>query len=391
MDQTQIRQIAGRLIDLRAQLLAQYPFFGRLLMHLPFGFAECGTAYTDMSRIVFDPAFAFELDDEQLRFVMLHELMHCVLKHCTRGRGKLHQLYNIACDIVVNSIILEALHTDEIIIAGNPAMHLTPKGDEGRCYSAEEVYEMLCKAPEGSEVKAYGNLALDSHDVWDKISEDTLLDEKWDKYTKDAGRGASKFSGIPDSVQRIVNSVNRKPKIAWQQVLHDYIQYKCGDYVFSPPDKRYSGDFILPSFSEAVFGASIDKIWYLIDTSGSVKDDEIAEAFGEIKDAAEQIGDVQGMVSFFDYGITNPVPFSNIEDIDDMIPVGGGGTSFEVIFKYLAEHMEEDLPRVMVIITDGYADYPDESAALGVPVIWLIVDSEMEPPFGEVLHVYTKA
>ena len=43
-----LRALALRLTALRADLLNRYPFFGRLLLHLQFGYAACGTAYTDM-------------------------------------------------------------------------------------------------------------------------------------------------------------------------------------------------------------------------------------------------------------------------------------------------------------------------------------------------------
>ena len=42
-------------------------------------------------------------------------------------------------------------------------------------------------------------------------------------------------------------------------------------------------------------------------------------------------------------------------------------------------------------MTDGYANFPDESQALGIPVIWLIIDSDVQSPWGECLHVYTDA
>lgn len=389
MDQIQIKQTAGRLINLRAELLTKYPFFGRLLMRLPFGFAECKTAYTDMSRIVFDPDFTSRLDDDQLSFVILHELMHCVLKHCTRGRGKLHLLYNIACDIVVNSVLLEALDIDEMRIGDSSAMHLTPEGDEGRLYSAEEIYDMLLKEVDEDFREKYGGSLFDSHDIWAKIAADSLLEGLWDKYMKEASKGAGKGSGIPEALSRIVETVEHKPKISWRQVLHDYIQYDRSDYVFSPPDRRYSDDFILPSFKESVYGSKLDNIWYVVDTSGSVNSREIAEAFGEIKSSIEQIENVEGYVSFFDCEITPPIPFDKIEDIDSMTPVGGGGTSFDVIFKYLGDKLKGNLPRVIVIITDGYASFPDESQALGVPVVWLIIDSDVVPPFGDAIHIYT--
>ena len=126
MNQNTVRKTALRLIDIRTDILSQYPFFGKLLMRLSFGFADCETAYTDMKRIVFSPDFADKLNDEQLTFVVLHELMHCVLKHCVRGKGKIHLIYNIACDIVVNSIILEAMNLKDIMILDEPVMHIAP-------------------------------------------------------------------------------------------------------------------------------------------------------------------------------------------------------------------------------------------------------------------------
>ena len=175
MEQDLMKKTAYRLVNLRREILERHPFFGRLLMRLPFGFADCKTAFTDMKRIVFDPAFASRLDDGQLCFVIMHELMHCVLKHCTRGDGKLHYLYNVACDVVVNSIILEAMGISDIEIDGCEAMHLSPDGSEGRNFSAEELYELLLKHTDESFMEKYGVSVFDSHKVWDEVKDDPLL------------------------------------------------------------------------------------------------------------------------------------------------------------------------------------------------------------------------
>ena len=132
-----------RLCDARLSLLVRYPFFGRLLLRLKLGVAKCGTACTDMKDVAFDPDFASRLSDEQLTFVLLHELYHCVLKHCTRGVGRSRLLYNVSSDIVANSHILGMMGLTDFMVDGENAMHLTPKGDEGRLYTAEEVYDML--------------------------------------------------------------------------------------------------------------------------------------------------------------------------------------------------------------------------------------------------------
>lgn len=380
---------ARRLVQLRTEIIAKNPFFGRLLMRLPFAFGECETAYTDMQKIVFDPAFAARLGDRELTFVLLHELMHCVLKHCTRSRGKIHLLYNIACDIVVNSIVLEALGLSDIEVDGSKAMHITPLGDEGRDYSAEEVYNLLLKDLDKDIQKQYGASLFDNHDVWREILNDSILDEVWNKHIKDASKGSGHGSGIPNSLQRVVEAINHTPQIAWRHVLHDFIQHKESDYVFAPPDKRYSGDFILPSFQNDVAGHSIDDIWFFIDTSASVSGVAISEAFEEIKDSINQVGNMKGYIFFFDCSVSEPIPFESVEDIVGLKPIGGGGTDFHIIFDKVKQ-LEEDPPKVIVVITDGYATFPSEDVSLGIPTIWLITDSDVRAPWGECIHINTR-
>ena len=101
IEQERIKAIAPRLIGIRARLLSTHPFFGRLLLHLQLGFAECGTAFTDMKRVVFDPDFAEKLSEGELRFVFLHELMHCVLHH---SLAKPHTLLGSISTVALPSV-----------------------------------------------------------------------------------------------------------------------------------------------------------------------------------------------------------------------------------------------------------------------------------------------
>ena len=389
MDQTMMRQIALRLGDIRCKLLDKHPFLGRLLMRLNFGLAECGTACTDMRRIVFDPAFVSKLDDKALEFVFLHELMHCVLKHCTRGKGKIHLLYNIACDIVVNSVILDAMGLTDISVGGEKAMHRAPDGKEGRNYTAEQVYKMLLKETEDAIKKKYGKGFFDMHDEWQKLPPGGYLEEMWNDCIMSAGKQAGMGTGIPQGLKRYVEGICHTEKIDWRQELRDYIQFDRFDYTYEVPDKRYLDDIFMPSFQEDVFSTKVDKVWFLIDTSGSVSSVAVSEALEQIKDAINQIGNVCGELSFFDSTVSNPVPFESVEDISKIEPIGNGGTDFIEIFNSMGKYYSEELPQLIIIITDGYATFPEENAAKGVPVIWLIVDSEEKSPWGRCIHIYT--
>lgn len=70
--------------------------------------------------------------------------------------------------------------------------------------------------------------------------------------------------------------------------------------------------------------------------------------------------------------------------------MGGGGTDFGCIFRYLRKELFERLPAVIVILTDGYAPDVDEEAALGVPVIWILIDNERDKPWGKSIHISLK-
>ncbi len=384
------RIITRRLMQAKMGILRDYPFFGTLLLRLRMGLADCKTAFTDMRRIVFDPAFAHRLSDDQLSFVVLHELLHCVLQHCIRGEGKLGLVYNVACDIVVNSLILEMLGLEEKNIDGCPAMHTAPDGSEGRTKSAEEIYKMLMEMTPEEFEKTFGTAFSDEHGVWAEIEDGGSLEDLWNHRVKKAVLQTRSYSGIPSFMERYLKEVSRQPRTNWRQVLHDFIQFDRSDYLFSRPDRRFSGDVIMPSFCENVEGSAVERLWFVVDTSGSVTDEALSVAYEEIRQAMEQIGALRGHLSFFDAKVSDPIPFESIDDLVKIKPIGGGGTSFRAIFRKLRDDFDpDDLPRAMIILTDGFSSFPDEEEALGVPVIWIIVDSDVVPPWGVYASIET--
>lgn len=382
------RSTARRLIQIRAELVRDMPFYGRLLLHLKLGLSDCETAYTDGTRLVFDPAFVEKLPDISLKFLMLHELYHCILNHISRGKGKIHTIYNVACDIVVNSLILDSFNMKEINVGGTNAMHIAPDGNEGKLYSAEEVYRQLMSKFGLNLDEALSNL-IDAHDVWETV-EGILLENLWKQRISKASKECGDGSGIPYGLKRYLKDISHNPKCNWRQILHDYIRHNRGDYLFTPPDKRFSdSNVILPSFVEDVDGEKVEKLWFLIDTSGSMSEEAVSESFYEIRDAVSMIGCLSGWLSFFDIDVSSPVEFDTVEALDAIEPIGGGGTSFARIFEVMPDYYKEDLPSHIIIMTDGYAPFPEESAAKNVPVLWIIVDSDIEPAWGEVIHIDT--
>ena len=65
------------------------------------------TMATDGVRLFVNPEFAANLSWMGKIFVIIHEIMHCILMHDQRGAGFEHELFNIAADYEINAIIVD--------------------------------------------------------------------------------------------------------------------------------------------------------------------------------------------------------------------------------------------------------------------------------------------
>ena len=415
----QIKGYIRRLLLSRMRILNTHGFYGLLLMHMVYSIDEnAETAYTDGTRIAFGPEFLESLTDSELDFVMMHEILHVVLQHCIRGEDRDHERMNIACDIVVNSNILLENNMDHRSITlskWGESMHIAPDGKEGHEYTAEQVYDMLPPTPPqktkkipssgGEKGRAQqeqgdpkdltsGGHSWDDHSQWSQYEEDDTLRDVWVKQFAEAceaisirektiGRGT-----LPLFAQRLLEKL-RDPQVDWRTILNEFVQEEVNDYSFSPPDRRFQeSPFFLPDFNELGKNGEPVDILFMIDTSGSMSDKEITAAFSEVKGAIDQFdGKLKGWLGFFDAAIIEPKPFESVDDVLKIKPAGGGGTDFQIIFEYVHQHMENKLPACIIILTDGYAPFPQEHLARDIPVLWLIDNSDVEPPWGKVARI----
>lgn len=443
---SKLREFTQKLMRSRARIVNQNGFFGRLLLYMKFQIDErCKTAATDGENIIWGPDFLEQISDLQTDIVMMHEILHVVLQHCIRGRGFEHKKFNYACDAVVNAIILETMNiTEKDFDLGKIGrmVYEKPNGESASKYTAEEIYQMLnndffieissvdvnscggksdsCdeENPDGEEDSDCGNCAIDGkscgemntsensigssketsfdnfddHGYWNKIADNPVVQEIWNKRIVDlanelSARDPSSLKGnIPLCIQRMIDKLKNKHS-DWRSLLDAFVQEDVCDYSFNPPDRRFDGqDFFLPDFNEKE--ESVKNILFMIDASGSMSDNMITDAFAEIKSAIDQFGGkLEGFLGFIDAGVKPPVPFASVDDLLSIRPVGGGGTDFDIIFEYVKKEMSDNPPDSIVILTDGYASFPNEEDANGIPVLWMINNYEIDPPWGQVARM----
>ncbi|MCF0127360.1 MAG: hypothetical protein HUJ70_02265 [Pseudobutyrivibrio sp.] len=405
-----VKEYTKRIMIARMRVLVKNAFFGLLLMHLKISLSdESKTSWTDGERLWINPDFLEQISDEELEYVLLHEILHIVLHHKERGIGLDEKKFDKAIDLVVNSTIFTSYGKDNKLITlknfGGVQEHLSPNGREGCEYTAEELYNLLeipiglqCDA-EGEEQEncngdetGSGNSGWDDHSKLKRLEEDEILKTEWSKHLCDAAeamsiRDPSNSRGlIPAFAEAIITRLKR-PQTDWRTILSDFIQEEIADYSFAPPDRRFDDSpFFLPDFNEKE--DVMKDILFMIDTSGSMSDDAITTVYSEIKGAIDQFdGKLKGWLGFFDAAVIEPKPFENEEEFRIIKPMGRGGTDFEIIFEYVASKMEDKVPASIIILTDGYAPFPEEEMAMGIPVLWLIINEEVNPPWGKVARV----
>ena len=467
-----ILDIVKRLQRTRISLMQKQPFYAVLLLQMKLSLDPmCESVYTDGERIVFSDDDLETLSDTELEFVLMHEVLHAALSHHDRKLGDFDaDLYDTACDIVVNSNILQSAKMDPKVITirpGGEAMHKTPNGKEGYEFTAEEVYRMLetemkkksnmpgrsqgkekeeggdqkdadvgqgadGKEKEGGQgtaqdlrqgVSTRKDGGFDDHSYWnaeddgsggggdsdatnlghhDPYNEATQEEKRREKEQQWKQRmlaaaqltqeilknenGSKSRGTVPRGAERVVKELT-EPQTDWRMVLDNFIQEEVNDYSFSPPDRRFQeSPFLLPDYNEK--DERVKDILFMIDTSGSMSDDMIRQAYSEIAGAFGQFdGKLQGWLGFFDAKATEPEEFTDEDEFRIIKPKGGGGTSFQCIFDYVKEHIDEMEPASIVILTDGYAPFPEEEETLGIPVLWIINNEDANPPWGKVTRI----
>lgn len=362
------------------KLVQQHPFFAVLLLRMRIVQDDhCPTMWTDGTRIGFNPKFVETMTVSETLAVLVHELLHVVGMHTTR-RGSRDPLgWNIACDAVINDIVAKAGLT-------LPTGCVPPISGK----LPEEIYQEMPKGPKGP--KGDGQGPAGCGEVRDAVNEDGSTMTKAQREEFDAMTGvvirqaanAAKAAGkLPAGMERMIDEA-LEPTIPWRAVLERFVTEKAmNDYTWSRPNRRYLHDGVyLPS----VGGNTISRGGIACDTSGSMDQAMLKEVCSEALGLLS-VYEADGAEAELDlYWFDHACHHQTVTGVEDIKPVGGGGTSFRCVFEKLKELAHA--PAWIVMLTDGYCD--DFGEDPGIPVMWILTKQRHEgfqPPFGELSHM----
>lgn len=428
------KQAYNRIIDTRAVLFIEHPFFATLLLHLKLRENySLETMATDGIHLDYNPDFVIkEVDELELMSVLVHEGYHVAYRHHTRMGDRDLSKWNEACDYYINNDMIKMLFKMP------PWMLKNPKYVG---WSSEEIYDDIMQQKQQQQKQQQGGGSgqqqpqpgqggqqpqpggqkpdqqgqqpsggsgqqpgdgsggqpmpdpgrmggiyppAPQHESNVLASEDA----RWEAITRQAvsiamGQNAGK---IPGFLERLVTELE-KSRVDWQTLFRNFVDDSMQKaYSWSRPNKRHLWrGIILPG----LVTDSMHHLVVLADTSGSVNQ-KITNMYAAETTAFLDDGLADKVTVIYTDTIVQHVEEFERGDKVKLNPKGGGGTDFRAAFDYVVEHCGD--ASCIVFFTDAAATHYGEDP--GIPVLWTVYGSKQmyqyyskKIPFGTSMHI----
>jgi predicted metal-dependent peptidase len=313
--------------------------------------------------------------------VLIHEVMHIVLKHHLREElnklfGQFHDKFNRAADYALNPSVLAC--------AG---VELPPRClldlDRWPDHLAEEIFDQLPDEPTGDKLFGGGTgkgvdigevrpLPGSGKDGKATKQEEAMASNEVDQWVRAAGMKAQGAGKMTSDTKRLIKKATA-PQVYWQDELQLMTECMCkDDYTWKRPNTRYMQQgMYLPSMT----GQCMPDLLFYVDTSGSLGDDQLTQIMSEARSIIEQFK-VRVIVVYWNTQYVYHEEFLPEDVLDPsfkLSAVGRGGTCFTKCWEWIDEQDDID-PEGIVFFTDiETTDWPVKDP--GIPVIWAQVSN----------------
>lgn len=360
--------------------------------------AKCPTAYTNGRDEIYGEKFVGELNDAELRFVVLHECYHKLYRHLTTWKhlfDKNAQAANMACDHVIN---LKIADENKDGFAKPPSIGLCMDEKYLGWDSAAVFNDLMKQAKEQpqdgqgqgqgqGDKQGQGQGSFDSHG-WEEAKDMDAEERKKLERDIDAAirQGALAAGKMGSGGDRVLGDL-LETKVNWREVLRDFISSFCSGNDYSTwrrPNRRFvaSGHYLPSGISE-----SVGELVLAIDTSGSIGGVELARFLTEVKSIADTVKPESVRILYWDTEVCRDEKYDQAELaslVQSTKPAGGGGTTVKCVPKYMADHNIK--PQAVVVLTDGYLG--GSWGSWSCPVLWCIQNNrDAKPTVGKYVHV----
>lgn len=438
-EQADIAAIEKKIVKARSELVLDAPFFGTLVLRLNLkNDPKCETAWSDGRTLGFNARYLQKLSLPQIKGLLAHEVLHLACGHHIRRNGRNAKLWNQACDLAINWILLDAglvlpdgflddpeyreMEVEAIYSAllekSDKENKKSAEGEQGESEadgggageggktgtenSAAKSGEKQNESEQGKKSRATVGGGGENENGDDELGDPGKSGEVRDARGADGGlptpaeqeeiareaesdliiafQQAKSLGLLPSGVSRLVET-KLFPLLDWSELLRRFIEFSAGnDYSWSPPNRRYiHSGLYLPSTRTQ----DLPQIVVAIDTSGSISRNELDRFATELSAILADF-DTQISVVYCDSAVSGVQEFSRMDLPLRLEPKGGGGTDYRPVFAWIEERGLQ--AACLIYLTDLECNrYPNEPF---YPVLWVSTPSLKRPPFGEHVQLF---
>ncbi len=397
--------VETKLAAARTKLILDKPFLGALVLRLPLVEGDpswCRTTATDARAFYYNREVIEALTLEETKFILAHEALHCALSHFARRHHRTKHRWDLACDLAINPLLKDDG------LKPPPGMLII---DDYRGMTAEEIYPLLEEdddketfddhlydrdtesggsgqgdsTPKPDGGGGQGERQSESHRGNGQgrgegepqpltPEERETLSIQWQQRMAGAAQQAMQAGKLGGALGRMIDHL-LQPQLPWRMVLARFLSSAArDDYSYMRPSRR-EGELILPSLRSHQI-----EIVVALDTSGSIKEEELNEFMAEVNALK---GQIRARVTLLacDDALAPEAPWCFEPWEEFRLPEaieGGGATDFRPVFEWVERQGIQ--PESLVYFTDADGRFPERPPPY--PVVWL-VKGKRNPPWGE--------
>ena len=339
-----------KLEKIRVQFLFDHPFLSVLALSLPMHFRKnAHEVFETNGRAIFvDATLCEHIEDEELKYIYAHTLLHVILKHAFRMNGRDHGMWNRSSDIVINLLL-----SDFERVGQRPENEVML--EKFRDKSVEEVYNILYQEQEDGEgTPDEENPKEQKLDLIEEEGDTEAAQQEINTLIVQAMGSAKKQGNIPSSFLEMINEVIR-PKVDLETILHTYMSESFFDKEtdFSRPNRRFiHQNLYLPGYK---YERNRLNLYIALDRSMSINKEVFSKFLGIIDSVLRMSTDFKVTVIPFD----ETVDEQKVVSYDSQaahhpslaFEKGNGGTLFTPVLEYLKKHIE--LNSTLMVLSDG--------------------------------------
>lgn len=336
----------------------------------------------EKSSILLNEDWFNSFNTQEQASILVHEVLHYTLQHDLRIGKRDPEIYQKACDQVVNNLLLDMGY--ELPQAEKNFTKIKYNG-----MAVESVYkdiEQETKKKQNnnkSSNSSFGNdLPKNNSGIPDQSQQNKRNQQILTADMSNQAQGGESAGNSGEVFKELFKDI-KDGTLDWKVILAGYVdEISQNEMSYHQFNRRYLPmELYLPDTKGV---AKINKVALAFDVSGSVSKKEAKAFIAEMRKIKSDVNPETMSVTTFNHDIVAQFDIKEDDDLEEITMDISGGTALTPVFDYY--NKTENQPNFLILFSDMWVDdFPEKTS---YPVIWICINNpEFTAPFGKTIHI----